>query len=206
MKNENKDSAKRKKIEEKKEIRKYKHHKRFWKFIRVVAKPFIKILFKFEYEIAPAIKGPYLVVSNHTTDLDPAFLGISFPPQMYFVASEHVYRSGILGVFLKWAFEPIAKIKGSSDAATVLKMLRYLRSGKNVCLFPEGNRSFNGKTGEIIEATGKLVKASNASLVTYKITGGYFTTPRWGKGIRKGKVTGKVVKVYSPEEIKKNGT
>ena len=149
MKNENKDSAKRKKIEEKKEIRKYKHHKRFWKFIRVVAKPFIKILFKFEYEIAPAIKGPYLVVSNHTTDLDPAFLGISFPPQMYFVASEHVYRSGILGVFLKWAFEPIAKIKGSSDAATVLKMLRYLRNGKNVCLFPEGNRSFNGKTGEI---------------------------------------------------------
>ncbi|MBO5400897.1 MAG: 1-acyl-sn-glycerol-3-phosphate acyltransferase, partial [Spirochaetaceae bacterium] len=95
MKNENKDSAKRKKIEEKKEIRKYKHHKRFWKFIRVVAKPIIKMLFKFECEIAPAIKGPYLVVSNHTTDLDPAFLGISFPPQMYFVASEHVYRSGI---------------------------------------------------------------------------------------------------------------
>lgn len=203
MENENNNLSKRKKNEEKKEIRIYKHHIRFWKFIRVVAKPVIKLLFKFEYEIAPTINGPYLVVSNHTTDLDPAFLGISFPPQMYFVASEHVYRSGILGTFLKWAFEPIAKIKGSSDATTVLKMLRYLRSGKNVCLFPEGNRSFNGKTGNIIESTGKLVKASNASLVTYKITGGYFATPRWGKGIRKGKVTGKVVKVYSPEEIKK---
>ena len=202
MENENNNLSKRKKNEEKKEIRKYKHHIRLWKIIRVVVKPFIKLLFKFEYEIAPSINGPYLVVSNHTTDLDPAFLGISFPPQMYFVASEHVYRSGILGTFLKWAFEPIAKIKGSSDATTVLKMLRYLRSGKNVCLFPEGNRSFNGKTGNIIESTGKLVKASNASLVTYKITGGYFATPRWGKGIRKGKVTGKVVKVYSPEEIK----
>lgn len=203
MENESNNLSKHKKIEEKKEIRKYKHHIRLWKIIRVVVKPFIKLLFKFEYEIAPTVNGPYLVVSNHTTDLDPAFLGISFPPQMYFVASEHVYRSGILGTFLKWAFEPIAKIKGSSDATTVLKMLRYLRSGKNVCLFPEGNRSFNGKTGNIIESTGKLVKASNASLVTYKITGGYFATPRWGKGIRKGKVTGKVVKVYSPDELKK---
>ena len=185
-----------------KEEKKYRHHIRFWKFIRVVARPVLTPLFKFEYEIAPKVDGPYLVVANHNTDLDPGFLGICFPPQMYFVASEHVYRSGILGVFLKWAFEPIAKIKGSSDALTVMKMIRYLRSGKNVCLFPEGNRSFNGKTGEIIEATGKLVKASNASLVTFKFQGGYFTTPRWGKGIRKGKLTGKVVKVYTPEEIK----
>ena len=130
MENENNNLSKHKKIEEKKEIRKYKHHIRFWKFIRVVAKPVIKLLFKFEYEIAPSINGPYLVVSNHTTDLDPAFLGISFPPQMYFVASEHVYRSGILGTFLKWAFEPIAKIKGSSDATTVLKCFAILEVEK----------------------------------------------------------------------------
>lgn len=185
-----------------KEEKKYRHHVRFWKFIRIVAKHVLCKMYNFEYELAPELKSPYLVVSNHNTDLDPAFLGICFPQQMYFVASEHVYRSGILGTFLKWAFEPIAKIKGSSDAVTVMKMIRYLRSGKNVCLFPEGNRSFNGKTGEILEATGKLVKASNAGLVTYKFQGGYFATPRWGKGIRKGKITGKIVKIYSPEELK----
>lgn len=188
--------------EKRKEERKYKHHIRFWKFIRIAAGYIISPLFKFQKELAPIIPSPYLVVSNHNTDLDPAFLGICFKKQMYFVASEHVYRSGLLSVFLKWAFEPIAKIKGSADTLTVMKMIRYLRSGKNVCLFPEGNRSFNGKTGEIFEATGKLVKASNASLVTFKLQGGYFATPRWGKGIRRGKITGKIVKVYTAEELK----
>ena len=82
-----------------------------------------------------------------------------------------------------------------------MKVIRYLRNGKNVCLFPEGNRSFNGKTGEITEAIGKLVKASKATLVTYKTIGGYFTTPRRGYGIRKGKMFGKVVNIYDVEKL-----
>lgn len=188
--------------EKRREERKYKRHIRLWNFIIVIVRPFIKMIFNYQYEVVPPINGPYLVVSNHNTDIDPALVGLAFKKQMYFVASEHVYRAGFYGKLLKYVFEPIAKIKGSSDTLTVMKMIRYLRTGKNVALFPEGNRSFNGKTCEIFDATGKLVKASNASLATFKLTGGYFTTPRWGKGIRKGKLTGKLVKVYTPEELK----
>ena len=64
-------------------------------------------------------------------------------------------------------------------------------------------KSFNGITGEINIATGKLVKASKASLVTYKLEGGYFTTPRWGKGIRKGKMHGSIVNIYNKEDLEK---
>ena len=188
--------------EKRREERKYKRHIRLWNAIIVIVRPFLKRIYNYEYEVIPPINGPYLVVSNHNTDLDPALVGLAFKKQMYFVASEHVYRAGIYGKLLKYVFEPIAKIKGSSDTLTVMKMIRYLRTGKNVALFPEGNRSFNGKTCEIFDATGKLVKASNASLATFKFEGGYFTTPRWGKGIRKGKLTGKLVKIYTPEELK----
>lgn len=188
--------------EEKVAKRAYRRHVRIWKFLKHAAYPFFKMIFGYSCEQAPKLKAPYLVLANHNADLDPAFVGFSFPQQMYLVASEHVYRRGIASKILKWAFEPIAKIKGSSDTLTVMKMIRYLRSGKNVCLFPEGNRSFNGKTGQINDATGKLVKTSAATLVTYKLTGGFFTTPRWGFGIRKGKFSGKVVNVYSPEQLK----
>lgn len=163
--------------------------------------PITKILYDYSCDEVKDIEAPYLVLANHNCDLDPVFLGLAFPQQMYFIASEHVYRAGFASRLLRFVFEPIAKRKGTSDALTVMKAIRTLRSGKNVCLFPEGQKSFNGLTGDIHVATGKLVKASKATLVTYKFEGGYFTTPRWGKGIRKGKITGKLVNIYTKEQL-----
>ena len=104
---------------------------------------------------------------------------------------------------LRYAFEPIANRKGTADTVTGMKTIRALREGKNVCLFPEGQKSFDGRTGQINIATGKLVKASKASLITYKLEGGYFTTPRWGYGIRKGKMYGSIVNIYTKEDLDK---
>lgn len=184
-------------------MEKYKRHQIFWKIIRFIAPSVLKPLYKYSYELAPKLEPPYLVFSNHNGDLDPALVGLSFPQQMYFVASEHVYRAGFASKILRFVFEPIAKRKGTADAVTVMKSIRALREGKNVCIFPEGQKSFNGITGEINIATGKLVKASKASLVTYKLEGGYFTTPRWGKGIRKGKMHGSIVNIYNKEDLEK---
>ena len=184
-------------------MKKYKRHKRLWKIIRAIATPILKTMYKFSFEVYKDLKGPYLVLANHNTDLDPGLVALSFPQQMYFVASEHVYRAGFASKVLRYVFEPIAKRKGTSDTVTVMKSIRALREGKNVCLFPEGQKSFNGRTGEIHLATGKLVKASKASLITYKLEGGYFTTPRWGYGIRKGKMHGSIVNIYDPETLEK---
>ena len=60
-------------------------------------------------------------------------MGLSFPKHMYFIASELVYRAGFKSKLLKWAFEPISKIKGATDALAVAKALRKIRHGKNIC-------------------------------------------------------------------------
>jgi len=186
---------------EKKEQAAHRRHQGVWNFFWYVTAPFFKLIYSYKCKIAPQINGPYLVISNHTTELDCVLVGMSFRKQMYFVASEHVYRKGWVSKLLLWAFEPIAKIKGSSDTLTVMKIIRRLRNGYNVCLFAEGNRSFDGRNFPVSEATGKLAKISGASLVTYRIEGGYFTNPRWGFGIRRGKAYGQVVNVYSPQQL-----
>lgn len=186
---------------EKKEKAAQRRHQRVWNFFWYFTVPFFKAIYSYNCKKAPAINGPYLVISNHTTELDCVLVGMSFKKQMYFVASEHVYRKGWVSKLLYWSFEPIAKMKGSTDTLTVMKIIRKLRNGYNVCLFAEGNRSFDGRNYPVPEATGKLAKICGASLVTYRIEGGYFINPRWGFGIRRGKAFGQVVNVYTPEQL-----
>ncbi|MBQ3108872.1 MAG: 1-acyl-sn-glycerol-3-phosphate acyltransferase [Clostridia bacterium] len=178
-----------------------KRDARWYQAIRTIAGPILCRLFHFRTNKYTLPEGPSLVVSNHNADFDPIFLGYAFKNHMYFVASEHVFRWGFLSKLLIAVFHPIARLKGSTDSSAALAIIRKLRGGTNVCLFAEGDRSFNGVTGPTFPATGKLVKTAKASLVTYRIKGGYLATPRWGKKRRHGPVEGEIVHIYSAEEI-----
>ena len=47
-----------------------------------------------------------------------------------------------------------------------------------------------------------MIKSAKCGLVTYKIKGGYFTSPLWSKGgTRKGKISGGVVRVFTKEQL-----
>lgn len=179
-----------------------KRHRSIWFFLKATLGGIIKNIYGFECEPADPGKGPYLILANHNTDLDPALIALSFPDHMYFVASEHVFRKGFVSWLLKYCFAPISRTKGTTDATAALSVIRTIRQKSNVCLFAEGNRSFNGVTGPIFPATGKLAKATGASLVTYRFEGGYLTLPRWARSIRKGRMVGRLVHVYTPEELK----
>lgn len=167
----------------------------------LIRKPFAFIL-NFHSSQYDLPEGPHLVVSNHNTDVDPILIATAFRQHMYFVASEHIFRWGWISKLIVWLVQPIARVKGSTDATSALAIMRRLRSGANVCLFAEGNRSYNGVTGYIFPATGKLVKSARASLVTYRLSGAYFATPRWGRGLRRGPIKGEMVRIYSQEELK----
>ncbi len=165
----------------------------------------VRLKFNFTADRAH-VKGPYLFLCNHNTDWDPLLCACSFREQMYYVTSEHLLRHGFGGKLVAWLQDPIPRQKGGSAADTVLAILRRLKKGYNVGFFPEGNRSWDGVTQSFLPSTGKLARtaaASGASLVTYRIEGGYFANPRWaGPRTRRGRMTGRVVRVYAPEELR----
>ncbi len=177
-------------------------HKRVFRFCMATLGGALKSIYGFHPEKANIGKGPFLITANHNGELDPALLALSFSEHMYFVSSEHVFRKGFLSWLLVYLFAPIARVKGMTDATAALNIIRTIKKNINVCLFAEGNRSYNGVTGPIFPATGKLAKATGASLVTYRFEGGYLTTPRWSRSTRKGNMRGYVVNVYSPEQLK----
>ncbi|MGI5937086.1 MAG: lysophospholipid acyltransferase family protein [Oscillospiraceae bacterium] len=179
-----------------------RRHLIVWKLFRWAASPWLRR--KFNFEPIPAdVEGPYLILANHNTDWDPFLVALSFRQHMYFVASEHIFRWGLLSRLIRWLFDPISRLKGTLATDTVMAVMRRLRRSFNVCLFAEGNRSWNGVTCDILPSTGKLARICGATLVTYKLEGGYFTSPRWGVSLRRGKMRGYVVGVYPPEVMSK---
>jgi 1-acyl-sn-glycerol-3-phosphate acyltransferase len=193
---------------------KERFHFLVWRFLWAIALPVVRRIFRYRCVGAAAKRAssvqfagyreeiPALVISNHTTDLDPLFVGCSFPEHLYFVASEHVFRMGLASALIRFFFSPVVFSKASTDVRALRDILDRLRKGSKVCLFAEGNRSFSGRTGKVDESTGKLVRLSGAALITYRLRGGYFSAPRWSRKMRRGPVWGEPVGFYPPEKLK----
>lgn len=183
----------------------YKRHRFLWNFLR----PFFRFILWLKFNFHPRLSelpAPCLIVANHCTDWDPFLLGVTVKKHVYYIASDHVFRKKLVGTLIHWAQAPITRLKGSTAGDTALTAIRRLRAGHNVCVFAEGNRSFNGRTGDIVESTAKLAKSAGriagASLVTFKFTGGYLSSPRWaGSSCHRGFMSGGIVRVYMPDEL-----
>lgn len=178
-------------------------HRIVYAILRWPVALFLWIKFNYRFKMAKGLPDSYIVLSNHVTDFDPLFVALSFPRQMYFVASEHIARWKNAFKFIRFGFDPIMRYKGSVAASTVMEVLRRVRAGNRVCIFAEGARSWDGITNPILPATGKMVKSARCALVTYKIVGGYFASPNWseGCGTRRGFIRGDVVNVYTAEQL-----
>jgi 1-acyl-sn-glycerol-3-phosphate acyltransferase len=177
------------------------HHRPIFLIFIGFFKAFLPWKFHAQTRPVGSLNVPCLVLSNHTTSYDPMILGTSFPMLLHYLSSDHIFRLGIVSRVIVALGDPIPRLKATTEVAATKRILMKLRGGDSVCIFPEGNRTWSGETVEIPESVGKLVKKAGVTLVTYRIRGGYFSSPRWSRYDRKGKLTGSVVSIYSSEQI-----
>ncbi len=179
----------------------YKFYDRVYCLVRKVLSPLVAARLKFSGEALPGAIGPRLILCNHNTDYDFLLLCLMSEEPMDFVATEAMLRMGLIPRLAARKLRLILHDKGSKGVGTLKSITERIKDGRSVMLFPEGNRSFEGRTCSISPAIGKIAKMTVASIVIYRITGGYLTTPRWGHGIRRGGMNGTVARVLSPGEV-----
>ena len=189
-------------IQKEKEARR---RRRFWNAVQIVLGGWLRNRFNFSYDrsFEPAdIEGPVLVAINHASAYDPLFVSVAFRNKpLTFIASEHLLRSK-WGSFLDKNISFIPHQKGARGSRTALVALKRMKKGESVFLAPEGEQTWNGRPLPVMPYTGKLVKGSGATLVTYLLEGAYLSAPRWAPGTRRGKVYGRPAGVYGPEVLK----
>lgn len=143
---------------------------------------------------------PYLILYNHQTAFDQFFVGISFKGPIYYLATEDIFSMGWVSSIIRFVVAPIPIKKQTTDVGAVMNCLRIAKEGGTICLAPEGNRTYSGRTEYMNPAIAALARKIKVPVVLYKIEGGYGVQPRWTDKNRKGKMHSYVSEVIMPEE------
>lgn len=147
-------------------------------------------------------KRPYLILMNHQTGYDQFFVDMAFKGPVYCVASEDIFSMGFVSRLLRFFISPIPIKKSTHDTGAVMNCLRVAREGGSIAIFPEGNRTYSGKTEYISPSIAKLARMLKLPIAFMRLEGGYGVQPRWSDVVRKGTMRARVSRVIEPEELK----
>ena len=89
-------------------------------------------------------QGSFIICSNHRTDMDPVYLAWKIKRQLYFMAKIELFRTPVLGYFIK-KLEAFPVERGKGDTGAINYAINIVASGKILAMFPEGTRSKDGK-------------------------------------------------------------
>ena len=176
------------------------------KVVYALLRPFITMYTAWKYGIQVERfreeKGrQYLVVMNHQTGFDQFFPAMAFRQPLYFIATEDIFSMGWVSSLIRWLAGPIPIRKQTTDIQAVKNCIRVAREGGSICLAPEGNRTFHGRTVYMNPSIGSLAKKLALPIAIFRIEGGYGVQPRWSDVVRRGRMRGYVSQVIEPEEF-----
>lgn len=147
-------------------------------------------------------KRNWLILANHQTSFDQFFIGAAFRKPVYYVAMEDLFSNGWVSKLITWLVAPIPIVKARTDVRAALNCIKIAGEGGNIALFPEGNRTYSGRTCHINPAVAQMAIKLGLPIAIFRIEGGYGVKPRWSDKIRRGKMKAGVRRVIEPEEYK----
>jgi 1-acyl-sn-glycerol-3-phosphate acyltransferase len=133
--------------------------------------------------------GPVILAANHQSFLDPPLAGSVADRAVYFLAR----RTLLDGWFLGWILPKLNVVPVDSESGkdrTALKaLIRILRAGQGTLVFPEGQRTADGKLQPAQPGLGLVIAKTLAPVVPIRIFGTYEAWPIHEKFPRPGRVT-----------------
>ena len=126
--------------------------------------------------------GPAILASNHASYLDPPLVGVCCRKDVYFLARKSLFERPVVGPILA-QLNTIPVDRDRGDVGAVRALIKLLKSGNRVLVFPEGTRSKDGNLQPARAGVGLLIAKSLAPVVPVRVFGSFAALPRTG-GIR----------------------
>ncbi|MCD8150978.1 MAG: 1-acyl-sn-glycerol-3-phosphate acyltransferase [Clostridiales bacterium] len=182
-----------------KEERYYSIYKRLKEIIRPVS----RLLFGIREEDEVRLPAePCLIVANHTCYFDPVIVAMCVDQPLRYVTGENLLRHRLAEFLAVDIFRSIPCSKAKVSVKTVRDISRNLKAGNYVCMFAEGNITYDGATAPLTRVNGKLFRSLQRTVVTLAVTGAYQVVPRWSKKFCRGNVHAQLKGVYTKEQLR----
>lgn len=145
-------------------------------------------------------KGPFVVIANHQSMLDfISLIGLCRRP-MSFVISQSFFSSLPITGFLK-KLGVIPKQQFQTTVADMKRMKAVIKHGQPLVIYPAGLMCEDGLSTPVPDATYKFLQWLKADVYVARCRGTYFAFPKWAKGIRPGRTTMDVYRLFTREEL-----
>jgi 1-acyl-sn-glycerol-3-phosphate acyltransferase len=126
--------------------------------------------------------GAAIFASNHQSYLDPPCVGMACRHEIYYLARKTLLERPLIGPLLSQLNTvPVDRDRG--DISSIKTIIRLLRDGNRVIIFPEGTRSADGKLQPARAGLGMIIAKTLAPVVPVRVFGTFEALPRSG-GLR----------------------
>lgn len=120
--------------------------------------------------------GPFLVIANHQSAIDPLLIGLAVNRPMRFLARRTLFKPRIFG----WLISSLGAIPLNHDMSGKegLKTgLELLKAGNGLLIFPEGTRTRDGHIQPLKPGVILLIRRSKAPIIPVAVAGPFQAMP-----------------------------
>lgn len=131
--------------------------------------------------------GPFLLLSNHQSVLDPFIIQALCPRPLHTMAKSTQFAAPIIGPLMPRVLVfPVRRFQ--TDPQSVRFVLKRLRQGQGVAIYIEGERTWDGRLQRPRRGTVRLALKAGVPIVPCTINGTYDLWPRWDRHIQRGPI------------------
>jgi 1-acyl-sn-glycerol-3-phosphate acyltransferase len=127
--------------------------------------------------------GPVILASNHESYLDPPLVGSVSDRAIFFLAR----KSLLAGPFFGWLLPKLNVIpvdQEGNDRSALKALIRILKAGEGTLVFPEGERTDDGRLRPAMPGLGFVIAKTLAPVVPMRIFGAREAWPRGSSRVR----------------------
>ena len=161
------------------------------------------VTFTYEFDKKSIKNKPILFISTHASRNDFFYtMGGLGRSDLNIVAGYQNFFASPTNYFGMTLMHSIPKMLYQPDPSCTRKMLKVVKTGGSLALFPEGIQSLSGSTHPINPATCKFIKKAGLTVVLANAKGSYLSCPRYVRETKRGKVFVNYKILFTPEELK----
>ncbi|NRB74184.1 MAG: 1-acyl-sn-glycerol-3-phosphate acyltransferase [Verrucomicrobiales bacterium] len=165
----------------------------FWYFIgHRLSKLVAKVYCSFRVQNGEKLddyEGGLIIASNHVSFLDPPFIGGAFKDPIFYFARKTLFDHPVAN-FILTRVNALPVNQEKPELSVLKKIISLLKEEEKVLIFPEGERSFDGKMkSEGQPGIGMIVTKAGVPVLPVRLFGPEKALPRGGKKLKKHPVT-----------------